>query len=81
MDELEIIDLAIAVLGLPADFDDEDAINKKIYNRFDVDLETFGRIASALLPFAMMARSPLTETVYQGFAHNDCWLAKKAVQE
>ncbi|WP_341743126.1 hypothetical protein [Azonexus hydrophilus] len=80
MDELEIIELAIAVLGLPADFDDEDAVERKINNRFDVDLETFGRIASALLPFAMTARSPLTEKVYQGFAHNDCWLAKKEVK-
>lgn len=80
MNDLEIIELAIAVLGLPADFDDEDAIEQKIYNRFDTDLETFGQIASALLPFAMTGRSPLTGMVYQGFAHNDCWLAKKEVQ-
>lgn len=79
MDELEIIDLAIAVLGLPCDFDDEESIEKKVHDRFDVDMETFGRIASALLPFAMTGRSPLTGTVYQGFAHNDCWLAKKEV--
>lgn len=81
MNELEILELAIAVLDLPADFDDEDVIELKIADLFDIDLETFGKIASALQPFAMMGRSPLTNTVYRGFARNDCWLAKMEVQQ
>lgn len=81
MNELETIELAIAVLGIPCDFDDEDAIEQKIYNLFGIDLATFAQVASSLLPFAMVGRSPLTGIVYQGFAHNDCWLAKKEVQQ
>lgn len=81
MDEFETIDLAIAVLGLHEDFDDEGVIEQKIADLFYIDLETFGRIASALMPFAMIASSPLTGTVYQGFGHKNFWLAKKEVKQ
>lgn len=81
MDELEILDLAIAVLGLDADFDDEDLIEQKIEDRFDIDFDTFGEIASALLPFVEVGKSPLTGTVYKGFANRDCWLAKREIKQ
>lgn len=85
MEHYEIIELALAVLGLDEDFDDEDElddyIEEKVIERFNVNLEQFGKIAEALIPLTIPARSPLTNKLYQGFTRDgECWVFKKEVE-
>lgn len=81
MELYEIIELAIAVLGLDEDFDDDDAIEEMVIERFNVNLHQFGNIAESLIPLTLPARSPFTNKLYQGFTRDgENWVFKKEVE-
>tara|TARA_B100002049_G_scaffold223617_1_gene194295 strand:+ start:7228 stop:7512 length:285 start_codon:yes stop_codon:yes gene_type:complete len=72
---LDDLALAGAALGfseeetdekMDSGFDFEDAI----YNKFDVDLETFSKIASTLLLLTPTVRSPLSGSLSHAFVRN-----------
>lgn len=80
----DIMDLAVCVLGLDPDVEyDYDEIEFKIHEKFGCSLEDFCSIVEHLLPLVGMGESPLTKTIYRGFAHDDGsyvrWLVKEKI--
>lgn len=47
--------------------DDDENFDTLLLEKFGVDLEQFGQIASALLPFTPTLHAELTNTVYHAF--------------
>lgn len=71
LDWMGIQELACAMLGI--DYDDainegEIDIDGKFYDEFEVDIDQFQKIVEHLITIADCGRSPLTETLYQGFS-------------
>lgn len=70
MDWMEAEELAATVLGIDEQPNlDSDAIEQALADKFGCSLEDFQKIATALIPFTLPARSALTGDVYQGFVN------------
>lgn len=72
MDYLDLQMLAGAALGLTEEqtediINDDEDFDSPLLEKFDVDLEQFGEIAEALLPFTPTLYSELSKTVYHAF--------------
>ena len=67
---LDVAELASHITGTTHQFenDDIDAVEEKVIEMFDCDLNGFGEIVSRLLPMVTVSRSPLSESIIQGFA-------------
>ena len=67
----ELQELACAVLGL--DYDDvvnddrESEIDEKLYEKLDIDIEQFQKVAEALIEFTPLVGGGLTGKVYHAF--------------
>lgn len=79
MDYLDEQELVIAVLGLPED-STFDYIEEVMYNRFECSVEQFAKIAEALIPFTIAARSTMSDGLYQGFVKDSCFIVKQEVK-
>ncbi|MDR0576125.1 MAG: hypothetical protein LBI87_00945 [Candidatus Accumulibacter sp.] len=79
MDWFEVEELAIAVLGIHED-SDSDAIEQALADRFEVSGDQFKKIAEALIPFTVAAKSSITDNWYQGFAKHDEFIVKVEVR-
>jgi hypothetical protein len=74
MNTIEIQLLAEQALGLTPDQTDALIDNGEDYDtplkeRFGVDLETFGKIANALIPLTPVIKQPHTKQLAHTFAH------------
>lgn len=79
MDDYEALELANLVVGLPEDNDDFDKAEELLYDKFDVGLDDFRKIATALMKFTPAMKSPLTDALYQGFVNGHFFIAKQEV--
>lgn len=80
MDWMDAEELAIVVCGLNENDDpDDSAIEDALYEKFDCSIEQFHKIAEALMPFTIPAKSALTDTVYCGFVKDGMFIAKQPV--
>ena len=79
MNTYDAEDLAIAVLGLH-EYSDSDEIEAAVFKTFDVSMDAFTEIASALVPFTIPGVSPLTGDLFQGFIKDNVWLCKQKAQ-
>lgn len=78
----EVEELACKILGI--DYDeidaDEEIIDAKLMEEYQIDLYSFSDIISALLPLIDVGQSPLTDMMYKGFSEsNKRWLVKTEV--
>lgn len=64
------------ICGLP-DGADSDAVEQALFDKFEISSENFHKLMQHLVPYCMVAQSPLTQTVYQGFAHDGTWHLKQ----
>lgn len=86
MELYEVIELAIAALGLDEVSDDEiieddDAIEEMLIEKFNVNFHQFCCVAEALIPLTLPARSALTEKLYKGFTRDgESWVFKMEVE-
>jgi len=63
------------------DEDFDELVENLLYERFGVhDMESFTKLLGALVPLIEIAESPLTHTLFKGFAHQGCWLLKIPVR-
>lgn len=71
LSRIEVEELACVITGLNYDDIDGDEviIEEKLYNEFNLDLDMFHDLILKLTPLIMVAKSPLTEIVYKGFAN------------
>lgn len=81
IEDFEAAELAAAILEQeePETDDEIDAIEAELVDRFGVDLVQFASLAAALLPFCAEGVSPLTGSVYRGFAKDGCFIVKTEV--
>ena len=74
-------ELACQILGLDYDalVDDgrEDEIEEGIYNKFEISMDQFTDVASALLKLTPLVKSDLTGSLYHAFGvpEGDAWRA------
>jgi hypothetical protein len=78
---LEDMELAIAVLGINEDEceDIDSEIDNLLAECYEIDLQTFSRIAGTLLDLIDVGTSPITGEKFKGFAKDGCWLVKRRV--
>ena len=73
MSYYEIQELACAVCGLDYDtlVDEgrEDEIENTLYEKLNVDIEQFGDVVKALLPFTPCVKAGLSGTIYHAFVN------------
>ena len=77
--EWEYEELARHLCGLDAETDDA-TFEEALYERFDLDFDTFANVASALVPLCNVWKSPLTVATYRGFAADGLALVKMKVE-
>lgn len=82
MDWLEAEELAVAVLGYSEDDElDSDTIEQKVFEKFEVSMEQFQKIAEALMPFTIQARAAISGELFHGFVKNGAFIVKAPVME
>lgn len=82
MDWLEAEELAVAVLGYSEDDElDSDTIEQKVFEKFEVSMEQFQKIAEALMPFTIPARAAISGEPFHGFVKNGAFIVKAPVME
>ena len=77
-------DLALALVAPNADpvdhFEYGDKIDVLLAEKYGISSDNFEALVKDLLPLCMVGKSPLPETVYRGFANDECWLMKLSVK-
>jgi len=80
MDEYEALELANLVVGLPEDNDNFDRAEELLYNNFNINLDDFRKIATALMKFTPASNSLLTDKTYKGFVNGKFFIVKQEVK-
>lgn len=77
MDWLEAEELAVAVLGYSEDDElDSDTIEQKVFEKFEVSMEQFQKIADALMPFTIPATAAISGEVFHGFVKDGAFISR-----
>ena len=74
--DFESEEFAGILCGLPEGAD-SDAVEQALFEKFEISSENFHKLMQHLVPYCMVAKSPVTDTVYQGFAHDGMWHLKQ----
>lgn len=77
-----IEELAAYILGVDVD-EKWDELDDLLIERYDVDMGILNRLVKELLPLIEVAKSPLTGTIFAGFAAREkgLWLMKVEVEQ
>ena len=67
VDYYDVISLASVICGKSADYEDADEVEQKLYDKFEISLESFHLIIEKLIELTPTWKSPLTDTVFHGF--------------
>jgi hypothetical protein len=73
----EAEELAAHVLGLDPDEAGSSEVENKLSDKFGIDLETFQKVADALIPFTVKATTALGGVVCQGYVHGNAFICKR----
>lgn len=65
----DCIELAALLLGLDTEDPDMDAIEDKLYDKYNIDFAGFTRLIDDLVPFTPTWRSILSKQYFQGFVN------------
>lgn len=70
-DWMDVELLAAKVLNLEEEYENDEIdrsdLEEKIYDKFDCTMESFEQIVSALMPYTVLSKSDLSETLRIGF--------------
>ena len=85
IDWLEIQELAAHITGVSEDNPEwDDAIENKMAETYGISMESFEMLVKQLAPLCTIGQSPITKTMYRGFAVEEGsvgrWLAKVEVE-
>lgn len=75
MNYLDLEELAMFLTGLSDDREEE--LQEKFREKYGVELDDCFALIKDLVPLCMVAESPLTKKLYQGFATNNTWLVNR----
>lgn len=80
MQWFEAEELAVAVLGYCDDDElDSDTIEQKIFEKFEISLEQFQKVAEALMPFTIPAQAAISGNSFNGFVKDGAFIVKAPV--
>lgn len=82
-------ELALAVCGMDPDKDEnfeteaEDKVDEILMEKFEINEEQFIEVAKALLPFAHISKSELTDEIFIGYGNHEkgLWIYKEKYQK
>jgi hypothetical protein len=79
---IDIEELALYILKIDetSEQDTDDLIEEGLYEEFGINVDNFIKLLNKLVPLIDVAGSPLTHTLYKGFAYEGCWLLKIPVE-
>jgi hypothetical protein len=79
MDWMDAEELAVVVLGMDEETADSNAIEQALYERFDISMEQFHKVAEALMPFTIPAQTLISGEFFKGFAKDGAFICKQRV--
>lgn len=83
LDRFELEELAAHLVGLNYDDVDYSEIEQSLYDKFNVDYDSFCDLITALVSMIDVGTSPLTGTRYKGFSkiegNHGCWVLRVEV--
>lgn len=70
-------ELAAKVLGFGEEYD-PDEVEQKLFDVYEISMDSFHKLISDLAPMCEVGQSPLTNERSRGFAdvENQCWIAR-----
>ena len=83
MDYYEATELAAEMLGIDTRSDDyeESEVEELFWDRFEVSIESFQKIASKLLKLTPIVETSITQSKVQGFLKGNMFIVKEYVKE
>lgn len=75
---LDASELAAVMMGMPDDTE-PDEVDQALFDRFNIELDTFQKIAEALVPLTIPARVAISGEAFQGFVKNGAFIVKERV--
>lgn len=78
MRHYETLELVARVLGIDPDADDfdENAMEQALYDKYEISLEHFEKVAELLIPFTVPAMGML-DIMYQGYVYDNAFITKQ----
>ena len=78
LDWLDSMDLAAHLLNLGKDYEVDD-VEQALADKYGISFDAFSEIVEKLVPLCEVAKSPLSDEWYRGFAdrENHVWLVKE----
>lgn len=73
----EVEELAAKILGFGEDYDEEE-VEQKLFDVYEISMDSFHRLISDLVPLCEVGESPITKQRFRGFAdiENQCWIVR-----
>lgn len=76
----EAEELAVAVLGYCEDDElDSNAIENKIFDKFEISMDQFQKVAEALIPFTPPVQAAISGESFNGFVNDGAFICKQPV--
>jgi len=79
MDWMDAEELAVAVLGLDEETANSDTIEEAVFNKWEISMEQFHKVAEALMPFTIPAQAAISGKSFQGFVKDSAFICKQPV--
>lgn len=79
MDWMDAEELAVAVLGLDEDTANSETVENAMYEKFEISMEQFSKVADALIPFTIPAKAAISEEAFHGFVKDGAFICKQLV--
>jgi hypothetical protein len=79
MNWMDAEELAVVVLGMDEETADIDAIEQAVYDKFDISMEQFQKVAEALMPFTIPAQVAISGEYFNGFVEDGAFICKQRV--
>ena len=86
IDYLDAQELTWRILGIEEEAWDEETenidelVDRRLFEEYGMDMDQWLKLLNAITPLIEIAESPLTHTLYKGFASDNCWLLKIPVK-
>ena len=79
MDWMDAEELAVAVLGLDEETADSDTIDEALFNKWEISMEQFHKVAEALIPFTIPAQAAISGKAFCGFVKDGAFICKQSI--
>jgi len=79
MNWMDAEELAVAVLGLDEETADSDTIEQAVFDKWEISMEQFDEVATALMSFTIPAKAAISGETFQGFVKDGAFICRQPV--